>query len=133
MTELASKIIELRNQGKSYNQIKEELGCSKGTIAYHLGDGQKEKTKGRMAKRRKEAFDFVSSYKEDSGCVDCGEKYPYFVLHFDHLGDKEFNISRYRENRLSIEDIKKEIDKCEVVCANCHAIRTHSRAKRKYR
>jgi hypothetical protein len=37
------KIIELRNQGKSYKQIKSLLGCSLGTICYHLGSGQKEK------------------------------------------------------------------------------------------
>ena len=131
--ELAKNILKLRSEGKTYNQIKEELGCSKGTIAYHLGEGQKEKAKGRMAKKRKEIHDFLVSYKEEKGCFDCGEMYPYYVLHFDHLRDKSFGISKYREGGQSLEKVKSEIKKCEVVCANCHAIRTHSRNKKDYR
>lgn len=50
---MKEKILELRKQGKTYNQIKEELKCSKGTIAYHCGNGQKEKTKIRQKKHRK--------------------------------------------------------------------------------
>ena len=126
-------ILKLRSEGKTYNQIKDELGCSKGTIAYHLGEGQKEKTKGRQSKHRKKIHDFLVDYKENSGCVDCGEMYPYFVLQFDHIKEKNFGISRYRENGYSLEKIKNEINKCQVVCANCHAIRTHSRNKKDYR
>ena len=41
------KILELRSQGLSYEEIKNRLGCSKGTIAYHCGNHQKEKNKDR--------------------------------------------------------------------------------------
>ena len=37
---LKEQIIELKSQGHSYNIIKEKLGCSKGTISYHVGVGQ---------------------------------------------------------------------------------------------
>ena len=50
---LKEKIMSLRNQGMSYRKIEKELGCSKGTIAYHLGEGQKKKTQTRMRKNRK--------------------------------------------------------------------------------
>ena len=50
---LKSKIIELYNQGYSYNQIVDEIGCSKGTIAYHVGKGQKEKYRKRNYKAKK--------------------------------------------------------------------------------
>lgn len=43
-------ILKLAAEGKSYSEIQKELGCSKGTIAYHLGEGQKEK----VAKRQKD-------------------------------------------------------------------------------
>lgn len=46
-------ILKLRAEGKSYNEIQKLLGCSKGTIAYHCGSGQKDKTKKRQNKRRK--------------------------------------------------------------------------------
>jgi 5-methylcytosine-specific restriction endonuclease McrA len=45
-------ILKLKSEGKSYKEIQEILGCSKGTISYHCGRGQKEKTKARRDKRR---------------------------------------------------------------------------------
>jgi len=45
-------ILRLRKEGYTYNQIVEELGCSKGTISYHCGSGQKEKTLNRQRKNR---------------------------------------------------------------------------------
>jgi len=35
-------ILKLRAEGKTYTEIQKILGCSKGTISYHLGDGQKQ-------------------------------------------------------------------------------------------
>lgn len=45
-------ILKLRAEGRSYNEIQKLLGCSKSTIAYHCGKGQKDKTKKRQNKRR---------------------------------------------------------------------------------
>ena len=50
---LGEKIIELHKKGLSYRQIEKELGCSKSTIAYHLGKGQKEKAYLRSKKSKK--------------------------------------------------------------------------------
>jgi 5-methylcytosine-specific restriction endonuclease McrA len=44
---LAEDIHALRKDGMSYNQIRDQLNCSKGTICYHLGKGQKEKNQAR--------------------------------------------------------------------------------------
>jgi len=57
---------------------------------------------------------------KDVPCADCGIRYPYYVMQFDHLGDKEFTIGRYPKT-YSAKRLLKEIAKCEVVCANCHA------------
>lgn len=62
-------------------------------------------------------------------CMDCGLPWPYYVLHFDHVpgrGVKLFNLA-HTENRSEAE-IRTEMEKCDLVCANCHAIRTWSRA-----
>lgn len=61
-------------------------------------------------------------------CADCGTQYPYYVMEFDHLdaGTKHFNVSA-GVTRASHERILAEIAKCEAVCANCHAERTHQR------
>jgi hypothetical protein len=63
---------------------------------------------------------------KDKPCSDCGVSYPSHVMDFDHVrGEKTFNISRAL--RVSKEKLLEEIEKCEVVCANCHRIRTYER------
>lgn len=49
MTALATNILKLKNSGHSYTEIAKILNCSKGTISYHLGEGQKSKTKKRLS------------------------------------------------------------------------------------
>lgn len=68
----------------------------------------------------------VRRMKEESPCTDCGIHYPYYVMQYDHIGtDKLFNISSAMGR--SMASILAEIAKCELVCANCHATRTHKR------
>jgi len=70
---------------------------------------------------------YVQSLK-DVPCHDCGVKYPYYVMQFDHIperGEKKFNLSS--TGGTSRKRVEEEIAKCEIVCANCHTERTHSR------
>lgn len=78
--------------------------------------------------RRQTIADEVWKYKNNHPCVDCGESDPR-VLEFDHLPEfeKEFNISKAVLEGYGLERIMAEIEKCEVVCANHHRIRTHVR------
>jgi len=64
-------------------------------------------------------WDWLSKHQ----CVDCGES-DIVVLEFDHQQNKEESISRAMVNGWSIKRIQKEIDKCEVRCANCHRKKT---------
>lgn len=59
-------------------------------------------------------------------CVDCGERDPV-VLEFDHVRDKTFDIGQ-AIGAASWVRIVREMQKCEVVCGNCHARRTARRA-----
>jgi hypothetical protein len=68
----------------------------------------------------------LAEIKEASGCVDCGIN-NHIILDFDHLRNKKYNISRMIHDGFSWKAIKKEIEKCEIVCANCHRIRTYNR------
>lgn len=73
---------------------------------------------------------FVLEFKRKGKCTDCGfigKDYPS-VLEFDHLRDKKFNISEYKYFTSGINKVKEEMGKCDLVCANCHRVRT---AKRK--
>lgn len=62
-------------------------------------------------------------------CCDCKRSFPTVCMDFDHNPEfkKEYNVSSLRSRRRDI--IAAEIEKCDVVCACCHRIRT---AKRKY-
>lgn len=74
---------------------------------------------------RKKILQFIFDYFLSHPCVDCGEKNP-IVLEFDHRDgvEKTDCVSRIAGRNSSIENIQKEIDKCDVRCANCHKIRT---------
>jgi len=62
-------------------------------------------------------------------CADCGEKFPYYVMDFDHLDEqtKRSNISKLMNERCTLQFLKDELAKCELVCANCHRKRTFQR------
>ena len=67
----------------------------------------------------------IRSYKESNPCTDCNTHYPYYVMDFDHISNKKYNVSQMLT--LSWDTILKEISKCEIVCANCHRKRTYKR------
>jgi hypothetical protein len=84
-------------------------------------------TEKELAHRQKKQFRRqLAEIKETSGCFDCGIKDP-IVLDFDHVRDKKYNVSQMIRDGFSWKAIKNEIAKCEVVCANCHRVRTHKR------
>jgi hypothetical protein len=64
-------------------------------------------------------------------CVDCGGTFPPSVMHWDHLPGtvKVADVGKLATKRNKAL-ILAEIEKCELVCANCHAIRTAARWKR---
>lgn len=81
-----------------------------------------EGTEPRLERRAR-----LAAVKLAAGCTDCGYREHPEALHFDHLPgtDKLFNISQLVTR--SWASIEAEIEKCEVVCANCHAVRTANR------
>ena len=125
---LKEQIIKLKNQGYSYNEIKEKLGCSKATISYHVGVGQREKTGERRRDGRSKVRKYLQEYKAGKKCADCGENYPYWILEFDHLRDKKFTIGQFSSKTVDLTIIKEEIEKCDIVCSNCHRNRTFNRS-----
>jgi len=76
---------------------------------------------------RKTISAYIKWYKEDKGCADCGGKFDAHVLDCDHLYDKSFNLANFKTHTKSLARVKEELAKCEVVCSNCHRVRTHKR------
>jgi hypothetical protein len=79
----------------------------------------------RRAERRPEFVAWYRALKEARPCVDCGSHFPAEAMHWDHIPGvvKASDVSNLLR-RLSKSSVLEEIAKCELVCANCHAIRT---------
>jgi hypothetical protein len=70
----------------------------------------------------------LRKYKEDSGCIDCESKYPHYMLEFDHRPEHRKLDNVYRVlKKYGVDMAWAEVSKCDVVCANCHKIRTWQR------
>lgn len=83
----------------------------------------------RFAAKRAELARRVNALKEGKPCTDCGGIYPPVCLDFDHLPQfqKRLGVARMVGTCRSWAAIEAEIAKCELVCANCHRLRTDSR------
>ncbi len=68
---------------------------------------------------RCEGREYVWDYLATHPCIQCGETDPV-VLEFHHRYGKDRAISRMVADGLSIATIQAEINKCDVLCANCH-------------
>lgn len=113
--------------------------CYNGTMPYTDKEKQKaaqrryyernkEKVKSVAKDRRRYVVRYIQEYKQSRACMDCGIDYPYWIMEFDHRPEetKLGNISMMYKTH-SLEDVKLEIEKCDVVCSNCHKDRTRSR------
>ena len=81
----------------------------------------------RVAKRKTlRNRQFIREFKEGKACLDCRLVWPHYVMDFDHLRDKVQTVSVLGKTG-TLTRIKDEIAKCELVCSNCHRIRTYSR------
>lgn len=105
-----------------YKDVIKRRACHK---RYYLRNTALYKKKN--IKRRNELINFVISLKQKA-CKDCGVQYPHYVMDFDHR-DRTTKLASINEminiHSYSKEKILEEIKKCDLVCANCHRIRTY--------
>lgn len=130
---LKDQILELRVQGLSYKQIKDTLNCGKAIVSYHcrmnhLG-GEKPEILT-IEERKKRNYERVKTHRQkikEKGveylggkCELCGYSKSIWAFDFHHRdpAKKEFGICEY--SRLAWETVRKELDKCMLLCSNCH-------------
>jgi len=103
-----------------------QRGCKDCKAAQYKANSGKYKAGSKEARARRAA---KLAELKSAPCTDCGVQYPSYVMQYDHIGlDKTAHVS-YLMSRVSWSVILEEIAKCELVCANCHAERSHQRAK----
>jgi len=82
------------------------------------------------ARKRRSHWRLAGMIKVASGCIDCGYAAHAEALQFDHTGeDKKGNVSDLIRSDYSWAAIMTEINKCEIRCANCHAVKTSHRKR----
>lgn len=93
---------------------------------YH--HGYLERRKQVDGVRREALRDWVWRLKSEP-CMDCGGRFHPVSMQFDHRpGEKKsHNIGNMVARRTTRARIEAEIAKCDLVCANCHAVRTWER------
>ena len=67
-------------------------------------------------------------------CTDCTGIYPLCAFDFDNIEDPENHVTvgRLISNNVSWDRIAEEASKCELVCSNCHRVRTQSRHHKRW-
>lgn len=80
--------------------------------------------KRRMSRVRRRWLSYI---KKKMGCMDCGYNTHGCALDFDHRPGtvKKFNVCQHPTR--SVAGLRAEMAKCDVVCANCHRVRTWRR------
>ena len=109
-----------------YKNKADQSACSK----RHY-EKNKAKIKARAKTHNKKTIEqcraFIEELKKQPR-MDCKNSFPTQVMEFDHVrGVKTGNVSEMVIKCFSFKTIREEIEKCELVCANCHRIRTWMR------
>lgn len=88
---------------------------------YKQTSTRKEQITSNRKAARKTIRQWLWDYLLSHPCADCGESDP-IVLEFDHLENKKANVSDLLNRSLNV--VKLEVSKCQVLCANCHRRKT---------
>ena len=77
--------------------------------------------------RRREHVPLLRAFRS-TPCFDCHQRFPWFVMEFDHRDPtmKRRNVPQMAGSA-SLMTLLREIEKCDIVCANCHRVRTYLR------
>lgn len=75
--------------------------------------------------RRTKIREAVDALKRNP-CSDCGGTFPEVCMDFDHREGtvKKYPVSKMMATGYALRTILMEVEKCDLVCANCHRIRT---------
>lgn len=130
---MKEKIIKLRKEGKSYKAISKELDCKKSLVSYHcsknglggvkmdkLDDEERNSRNYERVKSHRQKVKEKAIFYKGGKCEKCDYDKCSWAFDFHHLdkSKKDFTLSSCLT--LSWDKIKKELDKCIMICANCH-------------
>lgn len=101
---MKEEILKLRNEGKTYDEIKNILGCSKSTISYHCGEGQKEKS----YKRNKRNFNPILKKVDMFKCRNYNKDIKEDVIEKVEFRYKQESVRKF--NKRDGSDFNKNVN-----------------------
>lgn len=115
------------NKNNNARKVKPDTGrVYKPRTYYKMTPELAATQKSRWRKAKSERIrKYVASVLSGAKCTDCPETRA-ITFHFDHRNPatKSFSINDALKGSISLERVKGEIAKCDIVCASCHAVRT---------
>jgi len=89
---------------------------------------QLSKRDRRAIRERERQKDLLVRSLKDVPCADCKQEYPPEAMDFDHVPGRGGKLGSVA-SRVTLRAVLAEARKCDVVCANCHRVRTMRRRK----
>lgn len=103
-----------REYQRKYYQKNKERACEYQKERY-------QKIKKRLQEQRQQLRGWLRTIKVERGCSRCPENHPaVLIFHHRDPSKKEYDIVKMVRAKMPKEKILKEIEKCDVMCANCH-------------
>jgi len=99
--------------------------CSRERISKWYSDNRKERQNAANRLNQKRKREIVDYFGDK--CLDCGNTYPQCVYQFHHLEPKGKDVNPSYALSKRPSEMWKELNKCVMLCANCHMIRHHVR------
>ena len=120
-------VSEFHRRGAIYQSV-----CRACRRTYDAAYHRRTRTR-RLEQKRRYHAELVNWHRslKDAPCSDCGGRFHHAAMTWDHRlpHTKSYDVSTMISKRHSKRQILAEIAKCDLVCANCHAVRTHGRAR----
>lgn len=120
---------DLTSPSFHWSRAKRQSWCRECRSSYMRERGalHRRQTYEARRRRRNAARAYILERLAAGSCTDCGVTDP-FVLEFDHVGPKKFNVADLVAHGYAISVVAREVAACELVCVNCHRRRTARRA-----
>lgn len=119
-------ILRLRAEGKTYGEISQELGCSKGTVAYYLKDTQeyavKEVKMPSINSFSDKIVTYIENYKIKRPCISCSQYLHHSQMDFFDA-HREAEIVGSVLDQESYEEAKRQVTQLKFICSNCNRLR----------
>jgi predicted Zn-ribbon and HTH transcriptional regulator len=100
-------------------------------VSYYRRNRQREID--RVMTRQRATLEYLRDLRRVP-CMDCGGRFEPHQMDFDHRDPsaKSFNVTTGRAMLMKRERLLAEVAKCDIVCANCHTVRTYGLQARRW-